>query len=261
MQQGGVDELLAPSSGAPGMHITTLLERISGSGELAPTYDAAVVTEREARERSLHHYQKKRALAAERKQFKEQKLEADKWQELQDKAREQQVQAALARLWEAQTNLEKIQSGQGSLQEQLNSLAAKETTLNAQVEADRKAQANAQKEALALGKKLRTQEKGLDGRHPEALRAKEALRQAERALEEAAREEKRLASQRSEQQAKVKTLRGDLQELQRQEEQQETQWAQQLKAEKQVVLNSDDEAEYARLQAEAGKGEFSFFMV
>jgi structural maintenance of chromosome 1 len=78
--QGDVEAIASQSP----KDLTKLIERISGSLELAKEYEEAKKAQDKATESSTFNFTKRRGIMAEIKQFKEQKTEADKFEKLLD---------------------------------------------------------------------------------------------------------------------------------------------------------------------------------
>ena len=78
--QGDVEAIASQSP----KDLTKLIERISGSLELAREYEEAKKAQDKATESSTFNFTKRRGIMAEIKQFKEQKTEADKFEKLLD---------------------------------------------------------------------------------------------------------------------------------------------------------------------------------
>ena len=60
-----------------------MIDQISGSLELAPEYDRAKEAQERATENATHNFTKRRGIAGEIKQYKEQKSEAERFENLQ----------------------------------------------------------------------------------------------------------------------------------------------------------------------------------
>lgn len=78
--QGDVEAIASQSP----KDLTKLIERISGSLELAREYEEAKKSQDKATESSTFNFTRRRGIMAEIKQFKEQKTEADKFEKLLD---------------------------------------------------------------------------------------------------------------------------------------------------------------------------------
>eukprot|EP00002_Diphylleia_rotans_P023070 TRINITY_DN4533_c0_g1_i4.p1 TRINITY_DN4533_c0_g1~~TRINITY_DN4533_c0_g1_i4.p1 ORF type:complete len:1175 (+),score=260.58 TRINITY_DN4533_c0_g1_i4:389-3913(+) len=78
--QGDVESIAAKSP----IELTKMVELISGSIELKEEYDRLLLEKDKAEQETIFHYQKRKGLAAEKKQYKEQTEEAKKYQLLCD---------------------------------------------------------------------------------------------------------------------------------------------------------------------------------
>jgi len=76
--QGDVEAVASQSS----KELTRLIEQISGSLELAVEYERAKEEQDRATENATHNFTKRRAIAGEIKQYKEQKGEAERFEAL-----------------------------------------------------------------------------------------------------------------------------------------------------------------------------------
>lgn len=65
--------------------LTDLIEQVSGSDELKKAYEEARTAKDRAEENTVLQFTKKKTMAQEKKQYKEQKEEADQFQELVEK--------------------------------------------------------------------------------------------------------------------------------------------------------------------------------
>ena len=85
---------------------TALFEEISGSGALKDEYDRLKAEMLKAEEDSQFTLQKKKGIAAERKEAKLEKEEAEKYQKLRDDLAEQQVILYLFKLYHCEKEME-----------------------------------------------------------------------------------------------------------------------------------------------------------
>jgi structural maintenance of chromosome 1 len=91
--------------------LTSMFEEISGSAELKEAYDAARLEKDTAEEEVMHFWRKRKGMAAERKQYKEQKEEADKFKALQAQLASTRSERALFELFHIDTELESLEAG------------------------------------------------------------------------------------------------------------------------------------------------------
>lgn len=85
---------------------TVLFEEISGSGSLKEEYDRLKAEMLKAEEDTQFTLQKKKGIAAERKEAKLEKEEAEKYQKLRDDLAEQQVVLYLFKLYHCEKEIE-----------------------------------------------------------------------------------------------------------------------------------------------------------
>jgi structural maintenance of chromosome 1 len=76
--QGDVESIVSKS----GQPLTRMLEIVSGSDALAADYERAQTEVHKAEDSVVFNWQKRRGLAAEKKQYKQQKVEAEKYYKL-----------------------------------------------------------------------------------------------------------------------------------------------------------------------------------
>lgn len=76
--QGDVEAVASQSP----LALTKLIEQISGSLELATEYEEALKSQERATENATFNYTKRRGINGELKQFKEQKIEAQRFKKL-----------------------------------------------------------------------------------------------------------------------------------------------------------------------------------
>ncbi|KAG1687715.1 Structural maintenance of chromosomes protein 1B [Nymphon striatum] len=88
--------------------ITQLFEEISRSNELKTDYDAAKAEMLKAEEDTQFSYQKRRGIAAERKEAKMEKEEADRYRQLQDDMSKKQIEYHLFLLYHLDQEIENL---------------------------------------------------------------------------------------------------------------------------------------------------------
>jgi len=85
---------------------TALFEEISGSGSLKEDYDRLKAEMIKAEEDTQYTLQKKKGIAAERKEAKLEKEEAEKYQKLRDDLADQQINLYLFKLYHCEKDIE-----------------------------------------------------------------------------------------------------------------------------------------------------------
>ncbi|KAH9061732.1 cohesin complex subunit psm1 [Lactarius deliciosus] len=156
--QGDVEAVASQSP----KELTRLVEQISGSLELAAEYERAKEEQDRATENATHNFTKRRAIAGEIKQYKEQKGEAERFEALCQERDDLILRRLLFRLFRMEESLEKNA-------EEITTLAASITGLRDEKEArdgaldDARAdQAKARSVVAKAEKRIKKAEKALE---------------------------------------------------------------------------------------------------
>ncbi|KAJ3036857.1 Structural maintenance of chromosomes protein 1 [Rhizophlyctis rosea] len=181
--------------------LTRLIEQISGSLDLKAEYDRLKEEQEKATETSAHNFNKKRGITAEMKQFREQKEEAERYENLLQQRDGVIMHHLLWKLYHIDQNIE--------------TLEAELTVLENELKAAKKQQAKTNKELMRHEKRLKDKSKEMDERKPELLKKEERLKHSNRKLttaeENLAQTQKELARQTK----SVESLEKDRSKLQK----------------------------------------------
>ncbi|KAJ3113857.1 Structural maintenance of chromosomes protein 1 [Phlyctochytrium bullatum] len=204
--QGDVEAIAAQSP----RDLTKLIEQISGSLELKAEYDRLKLLQEKATESSTFSFNKKRGMAAEMKQFREQKEEAERFEKLMNQRRKLIVNYMLWKLFhlrrkvnEKETEIDQQKAEAGGKYEVV--AAAEEEVKNA-----RKASGKLAKEVLKIEKQIRDLKADVDR---QIVKLSEGIKHTEKKLQKA---KDRLTYQErlyKEQTGKQKECERELQEL------------------------------------------------
>ncbi|WWC61082.1 uncharacterized protein I303_103660 [Kwoniella dejecticola CBS 10117] len=179
--QGDVEGVASQDSKA----LARLIDRISGSLDLASAYEAAKASQEKATEASTANYAKKRSIITEVKHFKEQKEEIMQWEKLKD-ARDLLVQRhALWRLYhltnEIQGSTEKVEEASNKLAE-LRSLTERD---DRKLRDAKKEQAQAQLDVKKREARVKKAEKAYEEKKPELLEVETQIAHSEKKVRNA----------------------------------------------------------------------------
>ncbi|MCO5548528.1 hypothetical protein L7F22_001988 [Adiantum nelumboides] len=167
--QGDVESIASKNP----KEITALFEQISGSEECKKDYEELEVQKSLAEEKSAFVYQKKRSVAAERKQKKEQKEEAEKHLRLQGELKTLKTEYFLWQLYNTEKDIERIQAELEVENANLAEANRAQEELESEVKEKKKEQSVFTKEALLCDKRIAKKKSELDKKHPETLKLKE----------------------------------------------------------------------------------------
>lgn len=204
--QGDVESIASKSA----RDIARLIEQISGSEQLRDAYEEARVAKERAEENTMFNFQKRKGIAAERKQYRDQKEEADRFRALQRERDEIRAQHMLFQLLHAEREIEQglaeLHRNQGQLRERQAKLAELEAQL-----AERKRQmAQLQKELTLCEKRAKDQEKELNKKRPRYIKTKEQVSHMAKRVQELEKKVQKARDDDERHRAEVRSLQQEL---------------------------------------------------
>ena len=244
--QGDVETIASQSP----KDLTRLIEHISGSLDLKGEYERLKSAQELASEQSALSFTKKKSISAELKQFREQKQEADRFNDL-TKQRDKLIRIhSLWKLFHLDKKMEKAQLAIKSHSKASASFNESQQQALALVKTETRAQAKAQKEVMRLERNLKLNEKALDDLKPDVLRIEEKMKHCVQKLENATKSKTDAQTEYERQSELVKLLKTDSNRLSKAFEQFEAQTLQDAeKAGK--SLGESQVIEYNKLREQA----------
>lgn len=245
--QGDVEAIAAK---AP-KDFTAMLEEISGSGELAKQYAATLEKKRAAEDNTLFTFQKKKGINAEKKRYKEQKDEAERFNELRQRIAQLKRDHVVWQLFHINGALDAMADARAAAAAALERADTAVAGAERSAGAARKAVAAAQQQALLSDKAVRDAavEHGNHQADQEAALAERARLEKHRAQTAASLDKVR--EQQAKQAADVKALQKDLADIERAAAALEARsGAAELP---ELHMSEADLAQYHALQEEAGR--------
>ncbi|XP_036374115.1 structural maintenance of chromosomes protein 1B [Megalops cyprinoides] len=192
---------------------TRMLERISGSLELAEEYDRKKEAQQRAKEDTQFHFNKKKTATAEKKQVSLEKAEAVRYQALVDELAGHRLQLSLCQLFHKERGIGALTR---TLQEQQALVAGKRSTVEAlegEVKGQKKAHGGLSRQLQHIDKEIQAQEKVLGQQRPQYIKAKVNRTHHERKAEEARAALQKGVAQQHRKERELQELRRELQEL------------------------------------------------
>ncbi|KAL7424073.1 Structural maintenance of chromosomes protein 1 [Cryptotrichosporon argae] len=244
--QGDVEGVASQDSKA----LSRLVDRISGSAELANDYDAAKLAQEKASETSNANHQKKRSMLTEAKHFKEQTAEIQQWEKLRA-AKDALVQRHL--LWklyhlteEINEKTREVEEANERLTELRDAVAGNDQELgNA-----RKDLGKAQLEVKRREARLKAVEKALEDKKPELVAVQTQITHAETKRSKAERLAERVEKDEQRQAENLAALEDGAEAIKaRMDEAREKQRQKSQAAGR--ALSATDLAEYRNLRSQA----------
>ncbi|KAF8196098.1 hypothetical protein BJ912DRAFT_127207 [Pholiota molesta] len=204
--QGDVEAVASQSP----RELSRLIEQISGSLELQAEYEKAKEAQERATENATFNFTKRRGIAGEIKQYKEQKSEADRFEALVQEKDELIRERVLTKLYHIDLGIEDNTRSIVSKNKELSGLRQVQKAQEKEVEAARAEQAKVRTGVMQKEKSIKKAEKALENKRPELVAIEAQITHSTRKLNNAAKSKEDLAKTESQLQAKVASLQQEL---------------------------------------------------
>ncbi|XP_078037969.1 structural maintenance of chromosomes 1 [Augochlora pura] len=233
---------------------TALFEEISNSGALKAEYERLRSEMLKAEEETQFSYQKKKGIAAERKEAKLEKEEAEKYQRLKEEYIEKQVELQLFRLFHNEKNTESLELSQKKKQHEIEKIEKKREKAEELLKEKKRDSGKLGRDLAKIEQDIREVEVDITKKRPTFIKAKERVAHMQKKVESA---RKSLAQARIADEAHKKDIH-ELQEELRQVEEAKAAYEASIAGQSQlqgrdVQLEDEQVKEYNRLKEEAGK--------
>ncbi|KAG7212841.1 hypothetical protein KM043_002198 [Ampulex compressa] len=233
---------------------TALFEEISNSGALKTEYERLRTEMLKAEEETQFSYQKKKGIAAERKEAKLEKEEAEKYQRLKEEYVEKQVELQLFRLFHNEKSIENLEVSQKKKQHEIEKIEKKKEKAEELLKERKKEAGKLGRDLAKIEQDIREVEVEITKKRPTFIKAKERVAHMQKKVESA---RKSLAQARIADEAHKKDIH-ELQEELRQVEEAKAAYEASIAGQSQlqgrdVQLEDEQVREYNRLKEEAGK--------
>nr|VWO96457.1 Structural maintenance of chromosomes protein [Ganoderma boninense] len=204
--QGDVEAVASQSP----KELSRLIDQISGSLELAGDYEKARDGLERATENATFNFTKRRGMMGEIKQYKEQKGEAERFEQLCQERDDLVLRRILYRLFHIQQSLDEHAQAIRDQNKALVGLRKEQQRHEKALEEARSEQAKTRGSVMKKEKKIKTAEKALEAQRPDLVRIEAQIKHAERKREKAEQELEKLRQTESEQKRKLQSLQADL---------------------------------------------------
>ncbi|KAG1728564.1 RecF/RecN/SMC [Suillus lakei] len=204
--QGDVEAVASQSP----RELSRLIEQISGSLELAQEYEKAKEAQERATENATFNFTKRRGIAGEIKQYKEQKGEAERFESLCDQKDDLILKRILYKLFHIEEALEANARDIQTKSKALAGLRAEHGEHEKALEDVRAEQARARTAVVREEKKAKKAEKALEAKEPELVEVDAQIKHSSRKLQNSQKMQEQVGNDAERQQAKLHSLRRDL---------------------------------------------------
>lgn len=176
--QGAVENIAMKSA----KERTALFEEISGSGLLKDDYNRLKQEMNLAEEETQFTYQKKKGIAAERKEAKHEKMEADRYARLKTEYNEKQVEYQLFRLYHVEKDIEKLNTDLEAKQEEIKAVEVKKEQADEVLKEKKKDAGKIGRDLAKVDQEIREVETAINKKRPLFIKAKEKVSHCQKKL-------------------------------------------------------------------------------
>ncbi|KAJ6630190.1 Structural maintenance of chromosomes protein 1A [Pseudolycoriella hygida] len=164
---------------------TALFEEISGSGLLKEDYNRLKQEMIQAEEETQFTYQKKKGVAAERKEAKAEKQEADRYARLKEEFADKQVEFQLFRLYHFDKEIQRLRDEMQAKQDELQAVEQKKLDADDVLKEKKKDTGKISRELAKLEQDIREVDTEMSKKHPLFIKAKEKVSHSQKKLNSA----------------------------------------------------------------------------
>ncbi|XP_076039544.1 structural maintenance of chromosomes 1 [Oratosquilla oratoria] len=194
---------------------TSLFEEISSSGFLKEEYDRLKVEMLKAEEDTQCTYQKKKGIAAERKEAKHEKEEAERYQRLKDELGEKQVEMQLFRLYHNEKEIAEYDKELKRKQADLEKVEKKKEKAEDVLKEKKKEHNRVSREMAKLEQDIREMESEVNKKRPTFIKAKERVSHMQKKVDSARKSLAQAIKAHNAHMEDIKELETELQEVER----------------------------------------------
>ncbi|TEB34053.1 condensin complex subunit SMC1 [Coprinellus micaceus] len=245
--QGDVEAVASQSP----RELAKLIEQISGSLELATEYEKAKEEQDKATENATFNFTKRRGIAGEIKQYKEQKTEAERFEGLCQERDELILQRILLKLFHIEEAIENNSHAIVRKNKELAGLREEQAVHDEALNAARQEQAKARSGVMQKEKQIKKAEKAVDAKKPELAAFEAQITHATRKLQNAQKTQGEIAKSEDQIRGKVDNLKKELAMVKREAD--KVAEEQRKASRHNVALSEDSLAEYQALKSSSSK--------
>ena len=162
--------------------LTTLFETVSGSSDLKDDYEAARGEKDKAEQETIFNFQKKKGIAAEKKQVKMQKEEAERFTSLIHEQKQVKREHLLWQLFQIDEAVAEQAKAKAVHERELAKIVDAQAAIEKEMKARKQAQATAAKQAAVHNKDIGKLHRAMDKQKPTAIKLKETVAHLEKKL-------------------------------------------------------------------------------
>ncbi|XP_076824452.1 structural maintenance of chromosomes protein 1A-like isoform X1 [Clavelina lepadiformis] len=192
---------------------THLFEEISGSAEFKEDYDKAKIEMSKSEQETQYSYHRKKGIAAERKEAKQEKDEAEKYRKLHEDYANSRLQLMLFKFFYNDKDIDRVKNEIDSKSRDIRHHSKKKERYEEEIKKKKQEQGKLMRELSALEKKIQEKESELNKKRPLYIKAKENTNFVMKKLESARKSLKTSESRHESHMQVIEDLKKQLQEI------------------------------------------------
>ncbi|KAF5389616.1 hypothetical protein D9757_004216 [Collybiopsis confluens] len=243
--QGDVEAVASQSP----RELSKLIEQISGSLELGSEYDKAKEDLDKATENATFNFSKRRGIAGEIKQYKEQKGEAERFEAMEQERDALILHRTLFKLYHIEESIEHNSHEIRTKNKDLTAQREEQRVHEGALDAARANQAKARTSLMQMEKKIKKAEKSLDTKRPDLVSVEAQITHSTRKMNNAAKTKQEVVKTQTDLEDRVRNLETELAKVKKDAD--KAQEAQRKASQNNMALSEDNLEEYRSLKTKA----------
>lgn len=231
---------------------TQMFEKISRSGELSDDYEKKKQEMQKAEEETSFNYHKKKGIAAEKKEAKAEKEEADKYHKLNQELDNCQLELQLFKLYHNEQGINHLTNELKTKSRDLDKLEKEKNEIEQKLKSKKQENAKLSREMASVEKKIASKEAEQNKNKPLYIKAKEKTSHLSKRIENSKKAVAKAKEAYKKHEAEIEELEKELEEVRRAAEQYENDVSGDSQDENVELMEAQLE-QYNALKEEAGR--------
>ncbi|PVD24300.1 hypothetical protein C0Q70_14771 [Pomacea canaliculata] len=233
---------------------TAMFEEISRSGELKEEYEGARTEMLKAEEDTQFNYHKKKGIAAQKKEAKLEKEEAEKYQRLNIELAESQLHLQLFKLYHNEREIDEIVEELNKKNNLLDKETKKRDRIEEEIKEKKREQGKISREYTKIDQQIKESEVELNKKRPLYIKAKEKTTHMQRKVENSRRSLKQGRKKHENHEQIIKEMERELEEVEHLRQEFEERMEEESQSQgRSLQLEESQVQQYNRLKEEAGR--------
>ncbi|KAK7102755.1 structural maintenance of chromosomes protein 1A-like [Littorina saxatilis] len=233
---------------------TAMFEEISRSGELKEEYEQAKAEMLRAEEDTQFNYHKKKGIAAEKKEAKMEKDEAERYQKLNEQLTEKQLHLQLFRLFHNEREIDEVAEEVTKKNAMMEKEGRRRDRIEEEVKDKKKEQGRSARELTKMEQQIKESEVELNKKRPVYIKAKEKTTHMQRKVENSKRSLKAARKKHENHEVIIKQMEVELAQLEEARREYEEKMEEESQSQgRSLQLEDSQVQQYNRLKEEAGR--------